>query len=63
MLRIQRHEANSVNPDKVAYDELSHLDLHCFQIQPFSFLALLKLLMIIYCNISNIIYIFSCIFL
>ena len=38
ILRITDLRANSVDPDEVAHNEPPHLDLHCLQIQIFSFL-------------------------
>ena len=40
ILRIQRLEGKQVDPDEVAHYEPPYLDLHCLQIQVFSFMAL-----------------------
>ena len=40
ILRIQRLDANTVDPDEVAHDEPPHQDLHCLEILRISFLVL-----------------------
>ena len=40
VLRIQRLEGNSVDPNEVAHYEPTHQVLHCLQIQLFSSLVL-----------------------
>ena len=40
LLRIQRLEANSVDPDKAVHYEMPHQDLCCLLVQLYSFLAL-----------------------
>ena len=39
-IQTRTEKVNSVDPDEVAHYEPPHLDLHCFQIQLFSFLML-----------------------